>query len=80
MVHDHLNLSVFLQWRVWINLIPANTWLCDDLIEHCTLLMQDLIEAAKNDDITTVAHILQKGEDISSIIDTRESDKVNSEG
>ena len=42
--------------------------------------MQDLIEAAKNDDITTVEHILQKGENIRSIIDTRESDKVNSEG
>ena len=42
--------------------------------------MQDLIEAAKNDDITTVEHILQKGEAISRIIDARESDKVNSEG
>lgn len=79
-MHDHLNLSVFLQCRVWINLIPANTGLYDDLIEHCTLSMQDLIEAAKNDDITTVEHILQKGENIRSIIDTRESDKVNSEG
>ena len=42
--------------------------------------MQDLIEAAKNDDITTVEHILQKGEAVSRIIDARESDKVNSEG
>jgi hypothetical protein len=36
--------------------------------------MQDLVEAAKNDDIITVEHILQKEEDISSIIDARESD------
>ena len=41
--------------------------------------MQDLIEAAKNDDITTVEHILQKGEAVSRIIDARESDKVNLE-
>jgi hypothetical protein len=46
---------------------------------YITLIsMQDLIEAAKNDDITTVEHILRKEEDISSIVDARESDKVNS--
>lgn len=38
--------------------------------------MQDLIEAVKNDDFKTVEYILQKERDLTTSIDTRESDKV----
>ena len=38
--------------------------------------MQDLIEAVKNDDFKTVEYILRKERDLTTSIDTRESDKV----